>query len=225
MGLGKPDAITSPFSPAFLVRFDEPIEFFEDDGGWHHRADLLVQAERTEDLCAAEVKVPQGAATAYVMIVNQGQRAARFADVSFDLLGPRGSRAWRRDGGGGHRWMRLQARRRFDGCNQSDVALDHCAVGVASVGVASRAQAKAERASAVWLEGPNSVGCRSRFAAWRPADRTLTTLRTSFLPPSLPQASRHRVGLRVPPFPRGGGRAGDGGLKPIWSRISPHKWA
>lgn len=86
MGLGKPEDETTPFSPAFLVHFDEPIAFFEEDGAWQHRADALVAAERKDDLCTADVSVPEGVTTAYVMVVNRGQRAARFVDVSFELL-------------------------------------------------------------------------------------------------------------------------------------------
>ena len=82
-GLGVPSGFYSRFAPAAAVSFDAPIGFSVIDGDVVTVADAILDAGDAADRFSVSINVPEGAREAYVMIVNRGESAGRYADLDF----------------------------------------------------------------------------------------------------------------------------------------------
>lgn len=71
----------SPFTPALLVNFTEPIAF----AGITHNAGTPVTVTCQSNQCAAEIEVPDAAEHAYVMLVNKGDSDGYFRSLKFEI--------------------------------------------------------------------------------------------------------------------------------------------
>lgn len=82
-------AVATPFRPRVLVRWDGPLRF-----DWSHlledNADttLTPQTMASANAYRAEVQVPEGATSAYVMIVNAGETQGVYKEVDFAFEPP-----------------------------------------------------------------------------------------------------------------------------------------
>jgi MYXO-CTERM domain-containing protein len=85
-GFSLPTLGDTPFDPAYIVSFDAPISF--DWSAKTNNASEPVAAEVSGSRLQASFDVPDGAQTAYFMLVNRGDDNGYVTSFSFDFEGP-----------------------------------------------------------------------------------------------------------------------------------------
>ena len=84
-GLSMPSMGNTPFDPAYIVSFDAPISF--DWSAKTNNASEPVDVEISGSRLQASFDVPDGAQTAYFMLVNRGDDNGYVTSLSFDFEG------------------------------------------------------------------------------------------------------------------------------------------
>ncbi len=75
----------TPYAPAFLVSFDQPIAF-DISGSVKANTDVLVAATKSSTVYSADIDIPAGSTSAYVMVVNKGQTDGYYTQLTFKTL-------------------------------------------------------------------------------------------------------------------------------------------